>query len=308
MRRWLAQPVLLGIACLLASLPTYAQLTDSDATSETRAARLCPPLPLGGSQSSEPDISIAEVAFLGALQMPASDQEQIAASLKQRRYAGDLDGVVDELLERVRAAWQDRGYFKVQVSGNAKILTSSPVEQRIALSVHVDEGLQYRLGKIRFRNNNNKAVSNVESSRALFPVANGDVFSREKLAKGLEDLRKAYGKRGYINFTSVPDTRFDDEKSLIYLDIDLDEGKQFRVSSISLEGLDETARDEILRNLPLQPGQVYDQGFFELSLQRLGALLDSCSSERRLNERAGTVEIRFACGQCPVEQVTSASP
>jgi outer membrane protein assembly factor BamA len=308
MRRWLAQPVLLGIACLLASLPTYAQLTDSDATSDTRAARLCPPLPLGGSQSSEPDISIAEVAFLGALQMPVSDRDQIATSLKQRKYTGSLDGVVGEAEERVRAAWHDRGYIKVQVTGNARMMTSSPVNQRIALSVHVDEGLQYRLGKIRFRNNNNKAVSSVGSLRALFPIANGDVFSREKVAKGLENLRRDYWKRGYINFTSAPDTRFDDEKSLIYLEIDMDEGKQFRVSSISLEGLGETARDEILRNLPLQPGQVYDQDFFELSSQRLGALLDSCGSERRLNERAGTVEIRFACGQCPVEQVTSASP
>jgi len=27
------------------------------------------------------------------------------------------------------------------------------------------------------------------------------------------NLRKAYGEYGYINFTSVPDTRFDDEKS-----------------------------------------------------------------------------------------------
>jgi outer membrane protein insertion porin family len=230
--------------------------------------------------------------------MPATDQDQIAASLKQRTYTGSLDGVVDEAEERVRAAWQDRGYFKVQVSGKGRTLTRSPVNQRIALSFRVDEGLQYRLGKVLFRNN--KAIGNVGTLRALFPIADGDVFSREEIAKGLENLSKAYGKMGYINFTSVPDTRFDDQERLIYLEIDMDEGKQFRLSSISFPSLDDTARQEILRD-SLLPGQIFNQETFELLLQRHGSLLDSCSSSQRLDERAGTLAIRFDCGQCPVE-------
>jgi outer membrane protein assembly factor BamA len=297
MRRWLAQPVFLGIACLLASLPTYAQLTDSDATSETVAARLCPPLPLGGGQSADPDVSIAEVTFSGALQMSATDRDQIATSLKQGTHGGSVDGVVDGALERVRAAWQDRGYFKVRASGKGTILTSSPVNQRIALSVHVDEGRQYRLGSIRFKN---KTVTDVGSLRPLFP-ADGDVFSREEIAKGLEIVRKVYGEFGYINFTCVPETRFDDDERLIYLEIDMDEGKQFRLRGVSIPGLDETARQEIFRDPVLQPGQVYNQGLFEQWVQKHGSLLDSCSSERKLDERAGTVAIRFDCGQCPLD-------
>lgn len=308
MRRWLAQSVLLGIICLLTLRPAFAQQTDSDAISEAQANRLCPPFPSSSEQSADPDVSIAKVAFLGTMQMPASDQEQIAASLKELTVPGALDGVVEGALERVRRAWQDRGYFKVQVSGNGRILTSSPVNQRIALRVEVNEGRQYRLGSIQFKNNNDKTISDAESLRARFPIADGDVFSREKIAKGLENLRKAYGEQGYINFTSVPDTRFDDVVSLIYIEILLDEGKQFRVGSISFPDLDETARQEILRDSLLQPDQIYNQGLFELFLQRHGSLLDSCSSDRRLNERAGTVAIRFACGRCPVEQVISASP
>ena len=229
--------------------------------------------------------------------MPVTDQEQIAISLKQRTYTGSLDGVVDEAEERVRAGWQDRGYFKVLVSGDAKVLTSGPVSQRIALSFRVDEGLQYRLGQIRFRNN--KVITDAGVLRPLFPITDGDVFSREEIAKGLENLRKAYGEMGYINSTSVPDTRFDDKTSLINLEIDIDEGKQFRLSSISFPGMDEAARQEMLRDGVLQPGQIYNQELFELFLQRYGSLLDSCSSARKLDERAGTVAIRFDCGQCP---------
>jgi outer membrane protein insertion porin family len=298
---WLARPVLLGIACLFTLQEAYPQNTDLGAMSEEQAHayRLCPPSLSESQQSPGPQISVAEVSFLGTLRMPVSAQQQIAASLKELTGPVSLDGVVDDALERVRAAWQDRGYFKVQVSGNATTLTNRPVNQRIALNVHVDEGQQYRLGSIRFKNN--KAIRDAGALRALFPIADGDVLSREKIADGLENLRKAYGEIGYINFVPVPDTRFNDEKSLIYLEIEMDEGKQFRLSSISFPGLDEVARQEILRDPVLQPGQVYNQGVFGQSLQKHGSLLDSCSSERQMNERAGTVAIRLDFGQCPLD-------
>src|SRR5450756_1756087 len=103
MRRRLAQPVLLAIACLLSLQPAYAQHTDSDASSEAQATRLCPPSPSGSDQSPNPDISASDVAFMGALQLPPSDQDEIADSLKQRTYTGPLDGIADEAVERVRA-------------------------------------------------------------------------------------------------------------------------------------------------------------------------------------------------------------
>jgi len=129
----------------------------------------------------------------------------------------------------------------VEVSGTGTVLTSSPVNQRIALSVRVNEGRQYRLHSIQFKKNG-KAIHNARDLRSLIPMADGDVFSREKITGGLENIRRAYGAVGYINFVAVPDTSFDDENSLVDLDIDIDEGKQFHLASISFLGLDEAAR------------------------------------------------------------------
>ncbi len=50
----------------------------------------------------------------------------------------------------------------------------------------------------------------------MFPIKDGDVFDRDKIAKGLDNLRKAYGQLGYINYTSVPEPTFDEEKKLVY--------------------------------------------------------------------------------------------
>ncbi len=292
MRYRLVQVVVLVAACALAAKPLVH-------------AQTCPrPSVPEDGQASGPEISIAQVTFSGALQLATSDQDQIAASIKEQTHGNSLDEATDEALERVRSGWQDHGYFKVQVDGDATTLTRSPSSQRIALRVHVEEGRQYSLGGIKFRHN--RAVSNVEALRALFPIHDGDVFSREKTATGLQNLSKAYGQLGYINFTSIPDTKFDDEQKLIYLDIDVDEGKQFYVGNVNVVGLDEVAGQELLKDLPITQGQVFNSRLWELSLLKLGPRLPDCGCAdrqvRALDERAGTVTLTFDFRPCSGDQ------
>ncbi len=136
----------------------------------------------------------------------------------------------------------------------------------------IDEGDKYRLGKITFKNN--KCHFQYQAAlRTLFPMKDGDIFSREKVAKGLENLRKAYGEYGYINYTGVPSTTFDDEKKLANLEIDIDEGKQFYVRRIEFQG-NTTTRDKVIRReLALEEGGIYNSRLWELSLLRLNQLV-----------------------------------
>ena len=290
-----AHIVILATICLLAGKPhVHAQ----SEVPEVQAERSCP-LPSAHEQASDPEISIVEVTFSGSLQMQIFDQDQIADSIKQQKYESSFAGVTDEALERVRAGWQDRGYFKVLVSGHARRLISGPDSQRVALSVHVDEGLQYSMGEITFKNN--LAISDVAALRGLFPIKDGDIASREKIAKALDNLRRAYGDRGYINFTLVPDTKFEDERKLLFLDIDLDEGKQFHFGDFNIVGLDEPTRQELLRDFPIKHGQVYDGRLFESFMLRhpsISAPDDPNHIYRRLDERAGTVAITLDARPC----------
>ena len=125
------------------------------------------------------------------------------------------------------------------------------------------------------------------------------ISSAEKVAKGLENLRKAYGELGYINFTSIPDTHFDDEKKQIFLDIDVDEGKQFYVRRIEFQG-NTTTRDKVIRReIALEEGNVYNSRLWELSLLRLNQLGyfdqlkpdDPNTTTRQLDEKDGLVDL-----------------
>lgn len=260
----------------------------------------CPSLSVHEEPPSGPEISITNVTFSGFIQMPISDQEEMAASIKRLRYAHPLDGVVEETLERVRAGWQNHGYFKVEVSGDAKTLTTSATSIQLALFVHVEENAQYRLGGITFKNS--KVLSNSAKLRDVFPIKDGEIFSREKIAEGLENLRKVYGEYGFINYTGVPSTRFDDEKKQVYLEIDADEGKQFYVSRINVEGIGAPPRQQLLKELAIKPGDIYNSRLWELSLERVASLFPDgdCRSDRplQLDERTGTVAVTLDFRPC----------
>jgi outer membrane protein assembly factor BamA len=297
MRSALAQIVVFATAGLAGQMPIHAQQPDPILVPEVQDQRYCSrSSPSREAQPSGTEVSIDNVTFSGFLQMPISDQDEIAASIQQETHGDTLDGVIDEALERVRAGWQNRGYFKVQVSGDARTLTRNAADLHIALFVHVDEGLRYTLGGITFRHN--RAISNVEALCALFPINDGEIFSREKIAKGLENLRKVYGEYGYINYTGVPATTFDDEKRLAFLEIDVDEGKQFYVSSINIVGADA----ELLNDLALTSGQIYNVRLIELFLRKhlpRADVNDPNIQRRRLDERNGTVAVTFDFRVCP---------
>jgi outer membrane protein assembly factor BamA len=226
---------------------------------------------------------LRRLTFSGSLQMPQSEQERIADAVKQATHRASLEDLTEEALERARAGWQDRGYFKVLITGETKILTATPVAQRIALGVHVDEGQRYNLKSIRFKNN--QAMSDVDVLRRFFPISDGDIFSREKIVTGLENLRKAYGESGYINFTPVPDTQFDDERRLISLVIDVDEGKQFRVGDVRILGLDESDRRELLTTLPHR-GEIFSSKIWEKSLLKYAPKLPDCDCDGAVDHGA----------------------
>ncbi|HYW36691.1 MAG TPA: outer membrane protein assembly factor BamA [Terriglobales bacterium] len=216
---------------------------------------------------------------------------------------------LEEDTERVRAEFQNRGYFKVLVDDPKTEIHDTGhtgfhvpwiqpgLGKAVDITMPIEEGERYHLGTITFKNN--KAIPNTAALRSLFPMKDGDIFSREKIAKGLENLRKAYGEAGYINFTSVPDTKFDDEKKTVNLEVDVDEGKQFYVRRIEFQG-NTTTRDKVIRReIALEEGQIYNSRYWELSLLRLNQLGyfdqlkpdDPNTTERHLDEKAGTVDL-----------------
>jgi outer membrane protein insertion porin family len=187
---------------------------------------------------------------------------------------------LEEDTERVRQAYRDKGYANAAVEqpktqirdqGGLNWFTFRPNKgKRIDILMPIEEGGRYRLGAITF--SGNKQITNEKALRSTFPIKDGDWFSATEIAKGLDNLKKAYGSLGYINFGAIPKITYDDQKKTVSLDIDIDEGKQFFVSRIEFQGNTITRDKVIRRELMLDEGSVYNSQLWEYSLLRLNQL------------------------------------
>ncbi|MGO9433606.1 MAG: outer membrane protein assembly factor BamA [Terracidiphilus sp.] len=212
---------------------------------------------------------------------------------------------LEEDTERVRQAYRDKGYSNAAVEqpqtqirdeGGLNWFTFRPNKgKRIDILMPIEEGGRYRLGAITF--SGNKAVTNTRALRGTFAIKDGEWFNATAISKGLENLKKAYGQLGYINFGAIPKLSYDEQKRTVTLDIDIDEGKPFYVSRIEFAGNTITRDRVIRRELLLEEGQVYNSQLWEYSLLRLNQLeyFDQLKvdqdSEAHQNPEAGTVDL-----------------
>lgn len=153
---------------------------------------------------------------------------QTVSATELARITGELTGSCfnddsEEIGERVRALFQDRGYFLVEVK-SAKLKPSDPLAspKPVTLEAEVAEGPKFRVGEITFVEN--RAFS-AEKLRQQFPLKSGAVFERGKVAAGLESLRKLYGTNGYLDEMAIPETE-PGSNAMMNLKLTLEEGPQ----------------------------------------------------------------------------------
>lgn len=264
------------------------------------------------------EMKVARLIFVGRPALPLLLQEQIAKKVDQIDYDDNQTGV-EELLARIRDAWQEQGYFKVTVAhSGSQTLEESPERRTVAITVHVDAGKQYRLGELHFSDasSSNASRSNPspgppqqlqftpEQLRSFFLIERGDVFDTHKLQKGLEELRKAYGVKGFINFVVVPTFNIDETSDRITLAVEIEEGKQFHIGNIKAPGLDPAISKQLFESSGLAPGNVFNTSRLEAFFRKNQATLPDGfraedDVERRTNEVNGTVDLILHLSPCP---------
>ncbi len=216
---------------------------------------------------------------------------------------------LDEDKERIRDAYQSKGYFTAKVLDQKTELVNTGGRgfklplikpntpgKAMNITLPVEEGRLYRLNKITFVGV--KLFRTPETlMRPLFSMGEGDPFSTTKLRKGLENLRKLYGEFGYIDF--VPEPSFDMIPNTDKIDLTLtaDEGKQFFVRRIDFSG-NATTRDKVIRReIMLDEGDIFNNRLWELSILRLNqlgyfeALKAEESADIKRNTQTSTVDI-----------------
>jgi outer membrane protein assembly factor BamA len=251
-------------------------------------------------------VIIERIQFDGPIHLADTDIAQIIAEANQHDLNADGSGWLEELTEvGLRGTWQDRGYFHVVVTAEAHSLGGDSNAERFLVTAHVNEGLQYHLGDLRFVSDTvalgDTPVPEAEL-RGVFPLHGGELFSVSMLREGLQILTKLFGSYGFVDFVAVPDITLDDSLQRISLVIRLQQSRQFRVGRVEILGLDPVLEARL--RLIVKSGEIYNSEAIYDFYQKNGSVIPfdlsfENSAEILRNVKAGIVDLTFDFRACP---------
>jgi outer membrane protein insertion porin family len=219
----------------------------------------------GDQTSAAHKVVIESFVISGTRAVDTAELADITDSMSGSRFNDDND----ELSERVRMQFQDRGYFKAEVEKlDIKVIDPLASPKPIRMEAQVNEGARYRLSTIDFTGNH--ALS-AQELRADFRIKNGDIFTRSKIGAGLEGMARILSSQGFLDFSAVPETRFDSGSS-VNLNIEVQEGRQYRMDKLEIVGPSEIA-DKLRPRWELETGAVFDASYVKTFLEKNSSLV-----------------------------------
>jgi outer membrane protein insertion porin family len=137
----------------------------------------------------------------------------------------------------------------------------------VKLTVPIEEGLQYRVGKMAIEGN---SVFSEPEILARVPLRPGMVFNDSALKYGTKRLEEDYGERGYF-YVSI-DPRVEKRDQVADLTLTVTEDKKYFVNRIEFSG-NTTTRDGVLRReVPLGETDLFNVRRLRLGIRKIAQL------------------------------------
>lgn len=157
--------------------------------------------------------------------------------------------------------YRERGYLRATFGApKAKPELSAECDKGVALTLYIDEGPIYVWDKATWEGNT--ALSEQELSNAL-GMKPREIANGAKIDKGAFSVRKAYGRKGYLDLRVRSAPEFDDEKRSVTYHFRVEEGPQYKMGELFISGLSEAAINNLRGRWRLLHGEVYDEGYLE---------------------------------------------
>lgn len=154
-------------------------------------------------------------------------------------------------IERIKAAYQDKGYQDVKVKPAQVTLVD---DKYLDVLIEIDEGPQYKVGQV---NVSGDLMYAEDQLLRLVKLKPGDVFSRSGLRESILALTDLYADNGYAYANVAPLTNKDKKQLLIDLNLEVEQGTQVFVERIKIRGNTKTRDKVIRREIPLIEGDLF---------------------------------------------------
>ena len=215
--------------------------------------------------------------------------------------------------EQLRKYYRNRGFFDFRVS--SAVAELSPEKNGFLVTYTVEEGPEYRFGKINVETELKKLDKNVLKS--LVPFSRGDTYQDEKIEQATDALTFAAGAAGFAFVDVRPRYIPNRAKGTVDVTFDVKEGPRVYVDRIDIIGNTRTLDYVIRREVNVTEGDAYNRVLVDRSKNQIKSLgffksVDITETPGSAPDRTGlqvkveeqpTGELSFSAGYSSVDQL-----
>jgi len=169
--------------------------------------------------------------------------------------------VLNDDVKRIKDFYKSRGFSDVKVETDALAK-----KKGIYITVKIDEGKRYYIGKISITGNKDISLSELKDASNL---NSGDIFSEQAMYEAASHIKGVYVDKGYIFSQIEPSSIFNLKTGKVDIIYKITENDVAYVENISIKGNVKTKDKVIRRELRIYPGDKFSGEKLRKSKQRL---------------------------------------
>ena len=206
-----------------------------------------------------PGLQVCKLEFPGARALQQELLVQKSGGIFDNEYSRKYVGSFAE--NTLLPLYHERGYLRAGFLA-PKVTAAEAGENceggGVTLTLPVEEGAVYLWDKAEWEGN--EALTAEELSAALGMRPN-EIANALKVDKGVGQVRRAYGRKGFLGARASATPVFDDAGRHVTFRFKVEEGSQYRMGALNIEGLDEQNTNDLRTRWSLLAREVYDEGY-----------------------------------------------
>jgi len=206
-------------------------------------------------------ITISRIEFQGNSRF-TNNALRSQLSLRQRSLLND--GAFNEAklladIQSITRYYRDRGYIDAQVRDVTRNTEVDSGGTSMVLIFDINEGSEFRFGGVTFEGNEIFSTSQLNS---LIASRVGDPVNMSRLEMDMQRVADLYYENGYIYNSIIRTPNKNNQTNVISYTITIVERDRAYIENIIIIGNVKTRDNVILREIPLEPGDVFSRTKF----------------------------------------------
>lgn len=212
---------------------------------------------------------LREVKFAGNHEI---DDEKLGTIINAKEIGFFRPQVLAPIIRKIKQAYVQEGYYATEVVPQVDINDRNEA----TVTFQVEEGERVYVTSIRFEGNT--VFSEKELKKSLFSkekwflsfITERGAYKEDMLLADRDVITDQYYNRGYIQVkVKKPITTLLDDKESMEVLFEIEEGQQFRIGEVDIQGDLLGSKEELLAGLTLRSGEVFSRKTLRENMMQL---------------------------------------